>query len=252
MNNTIQIERHGSTAVIILNRGTTNAINPELLDDLTASMDDFKDDDSVHSLILTGNNEKFFSIGFDLPAISRMTRENFAGFYETFNRFCIELFTYPLPTIAAMKGHAVAGGCIISLCCDYRYIAEGKKYMGLNEIKLGVPLPHPNDCILKNLVSMQNYRDIMYFGDYYLPEDLYRMGLVDDILPMTELIPRALQQARSLGSLNRAAFRIMKSSKTGPVKKEIMSDLKTREKKFVECWYSDFTQEKIKEALEKF
>ena len=72
----------------------------------------------------------------------------------------------------------------MALCCDYRFIAEGRKLMGLNEVKLGVPVPYLGDCILRHLVGARHARDIMDTGDFYHPEVLLQMGMVDQALPL--------------------------------------------------------------------
>ena len=99
-----------------------------------------------------------------------------------------KLFTFPKPTAAAISGHAIAGGCILTLCCDYRYIAEGRKLMGLNEIKLGVPVPYVADCILRSLVGFRHAREIMESGDFYQPETSFQKGLVDAVLPLENVL----------------------------------------------------------------
>jgi enoyl-CoA hydratase/carnithine racemase len=140
----IRTEYHDKVAVVKLNRGITNALNLQLVNELAETLHGVKHDSDVHSLVLGSSNEKFFSIGFDVPELFELTKSDFKFFYQTFNRVCLDLYTLPKPTIAVITGHAIAGGAILALCCDYRFIAEGRKLMGLNEIRLGVPVPYPS------------------------------------------------------------------------------------------------------------
>ncbi|MEE8391251.1 MAG: enoyl-CoA hydratase/isomerase family protein [Anaerolineae bacterium] len=133
-------EYRDRVAIVKLNRPVTNALNLQLVDELTETLQNVRHDANVHSLVLGSSNEKFFSIGFDIPQLFELDRESFTKFYQAFNRVCLDLYTLPKPTVAAIPGHAIAGGCILALCCDYRLIAQGRKLMGLNEIKLGVPI----------------------------------------------------------------------------------------------------------------
>jgi enoyl-CoA hydratase/carnithine racemase len=248
----ISIEQQDRIAIVKLSRGTTNPINLQLVDELSETVKRLKDDSEARALVLCSSNDKFFSIGLDIPELFKLSREDFGVFYRSFNRLCMDLHAIPRPTIAAITGHATAGGCILAYCCDYRFIAEGRKLMGLNEIKLGVPIPYPADCILRNLVGVRDARDIMDSGEFYQPEDLLRIGLVDQILPLEQVLPRSIEKARLLGDSSQEAFAMIKRNRTDTVHKEILERLKQREQCFIELWYSDDVRKRLKEAMEKF
>ncbi|MCK4251846.1 enoyl-CoA hydratase/isomerase family protein, partial [candidate division WOR-3 bacterium] len=184
----IRIEHYNNVAIVKLDRNVTNALNLELVTKLDETLHKVKKDSNIHSLVLTSSNEKFFSIGFDIPQLFELSKNDFKVFYKAFNRVCMELYTLPKLTIAAITGHAVAGGCILALCCDYRFIADGRKKMGLNEIKLGVPVPYLADCVLRQIVGFRNAREIMDTGEFYESEKLLQMGMVDLILPLDQLL----------------------------------------------------------------
>ena len=105
-------------------------------------------------MLLCGGN-KFFSIGLDLPALLKLDRPAMHHFLEDFNDLCLALFTAAFPTACALAGHAVAGGNILALTCNYRYAISGKK-IGLNELKLGVPVPYLADMILRHTIGNQS------------------------------------------------------------------------------------------------
>jgi enoyl-CoA hydratase/carnithine racemase len=149
----ISLDRQENVAVLKLDRSTTNAINLGLVETLSAALQEVKHDTKARSLVLTSANNKFFSIGFDIPDLYDLDRPEFETFYREFNALCMDLYTLPKPVMACLNGHAIAGGCILALCCDYRLIAGGKKLIGLNEVKLGVPVPYLADCILRELVG---------------------------------------------------------------------------------------------------
>ena len=122
----INIDYKNTVAVVELRRGKTNALDLELVGNLQKSLQQLKADPGVRGVVLASASEKFFSIGFDIPQLFELARENFRVFYHDFNQVCLELYTLPKPTIAAINGHAVAGGCILTLCCDYRFIGQGR------------------------------------------------------------------------------------------------------------------------------
>jgi enoyl-CoA hydratase/carnithine racemase len=250
--NMIGVETRDQVAIVRLDRPVTNAINLQLVGELAETLEGVKQDSDVHSLVLGSSNDKFFSIGFDIPQLFDLTREDFRSFYEAFNRMCLDLYTLPKPTVAAITGHAIAGGCILALCCDYRFIAQGRKLMGLNEIKLGVPVPYVADCVLRHLVGVRNGRDIMDSGEFYGPEELSRMGVIDQAWPLEQVLPKAVEQAGLLGALTQQAFAMIKRNRVEVVEAQVLARLEEREQFFVERWYSDEARGRLREAMEKF
>jgi enoyl-CoA hydratase/carnithine racemase len=248
------IEREDMEGVtrLVLKNGVTNPISLEFVQELHGLVVEARDDPSVRSLVMVSGNDKFFSIGFDLPTLSKQGKEDVMLFYQSFNRLTIDLFTMPKPTVAALKGHAIAGGCILALCFDYRYMAEGRKLMGLNEVKLGLPVPYPADNILRHLVGDSHARDIMEGGEFFEAEDSLKMGLVDEVLPMEKVLERSMEKAKQLGGMPEIAFSMIKQNRVEPVKGRILARLEQRELYFLECFFSEGTQALIKEAVMKF
>lgn len=248
----IHIEYLNKVCILKLNRGITNAINLQLVTKLTESLMQMKQDSDVHSIVLVSSNEKFFSIGFDIPQLFELTKEDFRVFYRSFNKLCMDLYTFPKPTIAAITGHAIAGGCILAICCDYRFISKGRKLMGLNEIKLGVPVPYPADCILRQIVGTQKARELLNTGEFYQPEELIQMGMVDKVLSLKQVLPGSIKKAKLLGTMPRKAFMLRKRNRVQTVEAQILNNLVEKEHFFIECWYADGARERLKEAMKKF
>ncbi|MFX0170806.1 MAG: enoyl-CoA hydratase/isomerase family protein [Candidatus Hodarchaeota archaeon] len=248
----LDIEYKETVGILKLNREITNALNSELIRKLTEALHTMESDPEVRSLVFSSSNEKFFSIGLDIPELFNLSKEEFAEFYHSYNNFCIDLYTFPKPTIAAITGHAIAGGCIITLCCDYRLIAEGRKLMGLNEIKLGVPIPYPGDCILRQLVGIKIAREITDIGDFYDAEALLKIGMVDEVIPINQLLSISIERAHKLSSLPLDAFIKIKRNRIEAVENQVRKNIKEKEKQFIESWYMDTTRERLKEAMTKF
>ena len=248
----IRIEYHDGVMLVTLNRPVTNALNLQLVNELAETLQEVKRDPDVRGLVVSGANVKFFSIGFDIPQLVELTREDFDTFYRAFNQLCLDLYTLPKPTVAAITGHAIAGGCILALCCDYRFIAAGRKLMGLDEIKLGVPVPYLADCILQRVAGVRNGRDMLDGGEFYPPEQLLRMGVVDRVLPLEQVLPESIDKARSLGASPQAAFAMIKRNREEMVEARVLAQQEEKQRLFVECWYSDETRERLREAIEKF
>lgn len=248
----IQTEYRGSVALVRLDRDVTNPIDLQLLHQLGETLTKIQEDSNARSVVLQSTNDKFFSIGFHIPQLFELTRVEFRIFYHTFNQFCIDLYTFPKPTVAAITGHAIAGGCILALCCDYRFIAEGRKLMGLNEVKLGVPVPYPGDCILRDLVGVRYAREIMELGEFYEPLDSLRMGLVDHVSKLEKVLPQAIEKAEKLGGMSNKPFDIIKKNRVEPVESQIHKHLEGKEDLFLECWFSEEARRQLQEALKRF
>jgi enoyl-CoA hydratase/carnithine racemase len=248
----IATEDHNGTMIIKLDRGVTNALNLGLIRELSEALGRVESDPDIHSLVLTSANEKFFSIGFDIPGLFDLSKEEFKIFYQAFNRLCLKLYMLPKPTIAAITGHAIAGGCILALCCDERYIAAGRKLIGLNEIKLGVPVPYVADCLLGDWIGTRLARQVMEGGEFYPPEDALQMCMVDQALPLDDVLPRSLVRAGAMGSLPSNAMQVIKTNRVERVAAQIQAQLGEKVAIFIECWYADDTRARLREAMEKF
>ena len=103
----VSLEAHEDIALLRLNNGVTNAISPELVDDLTDAVKRIKNESK--GMVLAGGN-KFFCIGLDLPTLLRLDRPDMVEFYRRFNQAVLDLYTLPIPTACAIDGHATAGG----------------------------------------------------------------------------------------------------------------------------------------------
>lgn len=248
----VRLEYHERVSVLRLNREVTNAINLTLVNALAEKLREMRKNQNVQGVVITSSNDKFFSIGFDIPELIGLSKDAFREFYHSFNQLCLDLYTFSKPTIAAITGHAVAGGCILTLCCDYRFIAKGKKLMGLNEVKLGVPIPYPADRILHQLVGNRNARDIVDSGEFFPPERLQEMAVVDEVLPLERVLPASIEKVKLLGAMPHRGFEQIKQNRTEKIAEQIKNDLSEKENTFIDCWYSQDTHQRLKDAIKKF
>jgi enoyl-CoA hydratase/carnithine racemase len=235
-----------------LARGVTNALSPDMVTQLTVALRLAHVDTSIRSIVIASANDKFFSMGLDLAQIIDLPRSELAPFIGAFNRMCLDLYTSPKPTVAAITGHATAGGCILALCCDYRLIAEGRKLMGLNEIKLGVPVPLLAYCILQGIVGWRNAREVIDSGEFYAPASALLVGLVDRVLALGDVIPKAVEWAETLGAHPKQAFATNKATRTRPVEEQVRAAGDSADRQFLDCWYSETAQARLREAAAKF
>jgi enoyl-CoA hydratase len=200
-------------AVLRMDFGKANAIGNSFLERFSSMLDDVERQ-KPRALVITGEG-KVFSAGLDLPALLELDAAQVGGFIDRFSGFMLRLFQLPLPVVAAINGHAVAGGCVLALQCDVRIMAAGT--IGLNEVRIGVGLPAVVLETLRLQVSPSFLRPIAQEGRLFEPDDALRAGLVDEVVPPERLLPRALEKAGELGALPSEAFGRIKRSLRAPV-----------------------------------
>jgi enoyl-CoA hydratase/carnithine racemase len=247
--NKVKIEAQGDVAVVRMTNGVTNAVNPELIKDLTVALETVQKD--FRGMVLTGNT-KFFVIGFDVPTLLKLDRPGMADFFHRFNQLTLDLFTLPLPTACAIAGHAIGGGNILALTTDYRFMAEGTKRIGLNEIQLGIPVPYSADLILRQIVGDRTATEMLYTGALMPASAALEAGLVDEVTQEEELEQKAIEKISSLVKLSREGFAAIKANRTDSIYEAYQAGFENKNAQFVDCWFSKNVQELLFKAAEKF
>ncbi len=241
-----------SVAIIRLAKSVTNPIGMQLVNDLSAKVREARDDPEVHAVMLTGESDRFFSIGLDIPELIDYDKDEFTQFIHLFDQLCMDLYSLPKPTVVAIRGHATAGGAILALTGDHRVMTSGRAVMGLNEVRLGVVVPYPADRMLRDLVGSRSARDIMEVGDFFDPPELLAMGLVDEVVPPDQVLFIARELATSLAASSAEAYAAIKANRTAPVVADIEAHLEAKQREFVDMWYSEHAQAQLEEAMLKF
>ncbi len=247
--NKVVIEAQGDVAVVRMANGVTNAINPESIEDLAIVLDSVQKD--FRGMVLAGNT-KFFAIGFDVPTLLKLDRPGMVDFFNRFNQLTLDIFTLFLPTACAIAGHAVGGGNILALTCDYRFMAEGKKRIGLNEVQLGIPVPYLPDLILRQIVGDRAARDMLYTGAMMPVTDALEIGLVDEVVPEGNLEERAIEKITNLAKLPLGGFAAIKSNRTDSIRATYLAAYEKKNTQFFDLWFSKDVQELLFKASEKF
>jgi enoyl-CoA hydratase/carnithine racemase len=236
-------------AVLRINSGPTNPISSKFLDELSQTLHEIKG--TARGMVLCGGDQ-FFSAGFNLPELLKFGRPAMGDYFERFNRLCLDLFSVPIPTICALSGHAVAGGNILALTCDYRYAASEKKKIGLNEVKLGIPVPYLADMILRHIIGNRYATQMIFSSEFMSFEDAKIIGLIDVIGSAEELEDFTIERLSQIASYPSEAFAAAKANKVEEIKGKYEKYFKAKNEEFLDCWFSDPVQKNLLEASTKF
>jgi 3,2-trans-enoyl-CoA isomerase len=228
-----------------MTRGKVHALNEEMVDHLAARFEQLREDKKTQAVILTGQGS-FFSFGLDVPELYDYTRDDFIGFLDKFTALYTSIFTFPKPVIAAINGHAIAGGCMLATACDYRTMVSGKPRISLNEITFGSQVFDGSVEMLKCCVGHRSAETILLEGRMYSAEQGHELGLIDRAVPVEQLLPIAREAAARYLSNDLRAFAAIKKLLRGPIG-ERMKELDTSGNRvFADLWYSPATREQLK------
>src|SRR5262249_11196332 len=148
-------------------------------------------------VVLTGA-ERCFCAGLDLRELYEFDRTTLAAFVERLDETVLAWFTLPRPTVAAVNGHAIAGGGVLAVACDLRVAVDRDARIGLNEVQVGIPFPAVPLAVSRYALSPAHVREVLLFGALYGPPEALKRGLVDEVTPAADLLARARQLAHGI------------------------------------------------------
>jgi len=184
-------EKKGAIAYVTLNRPKVlNALNQRTWQDLRAAFEDARDDADVRGVILTGAGDKAFIAGADISELAKVTAVQ-AERSSTYGQEVLNLVeNLGKPVVAAINGFALGGGCETAMACTIRLATESARF-GQPEVKLGVPPGGGGTQRLPRLVGKGRALQLILSGEMITAQEAYRIGLVNEVVPAAELIPRA-------------------------------------------------------------
>jgi enoyl-CoA hydratase/carnithine racemase len=232
-----------------LDNGVTNVVGNDLVEDLSGALK--RVERECRGMVLAGGT-KFFCMGLNLPELLKLDRQGMSDFWHRFNQVNLDLYTLPMPTASAMAGHAPAAGTVFMLDCDFRVATSEKKMIGLNEVKLGVPVPYLTTLILGQTVTNQAAIEILYRGEFMEPGKAAEIGLVDGVVDPELVEEVALMRIREVAALPSSSLAAIKANRVEEVASRFEQNRKDQEAIFIDCWFNEMTQKILAKAAEKF
>ena len=244
----IERQDHDGVRVLRLAHGKVSALDIELGQAFIAELK-AADEDPVRAVVVTGSGSSF-SAGVDLFRLIKDGPSYGERFLPVLDTMLRNTLTFPKPLVAAVNGHAIAGGCILAAACDRRLMAEGNGRIGIPELVVGVPFPALPLQIVAARMSDRAFRDLVFTGRTVQVDEALALGLIDEKCPADGLLDRAIAAARQLATIPAAAFALTKEAVTTLIldRTACLSDLNAR---VVHAWMQPQTYDTIRAYLER-
>lgn len=241
-------EREEGVAVLRLEHGKVNAMDLPLCEALTKQLAVLAAD-SCEAVVLTGAGNSFCA-GVDLVRLAEGGPEYVKHFLPAMDTLFHTLLTFPKPMVAALNGHALAGGCIIAACCDHVVMADGQGRVGVTELAVGVPFPILPLEIVRARVTERDGRDLVYSARTMLPAEAMAVGLVDQVVPAADLLTRAMEAAARLAAIAPVTFGITKRAMVAPILARVR-DAAAIDADVTHAWQGDEVLSRVRAFLDR-
>ena len=246
----IDYEVDGAVGIITINRPKAlNALNEDVLNELEQAFDAV-DLSVVRCLILTGAGEKSFVAGADIGAMSTMTKAEGTAFGKKGNDIFLKIEKFPIPVIAAINGFALGGGCEISMSCDIRICSENALF-GQPEVGLGITPGFGGTQRLARLVGAGMAKQLIYTARNIDAAEAKRIGLVNEVYPLADLMPAAKKMAAGIAGNAPIAVRACKKAINEGLQVSIDEGVAIEEELFGSCFESYDQREGMANFLRK-
>ena len=243
-------EVEGAVGILTINRPKAlNALNSQVLEELDAALNAV-DLDVIRALILTGAGEKSFVAGADIGEMSSLTKAEGEAFGKKGNDVFRKIETFPIPVIAAINGFALGGGCEISMSCDIRICSENAVF-GQPEVGLGITPGFGGTQRLARIVGVGKAKEMIYGGRNIKADEAYRIGLVNNVYPLEELMPAAKKLAATIAKNAPIAVRNCKKAINEGLQVDMDQAIVIEEKLFGDCFETYDQKEGMTAFLEK-
>jgi enoyl-CoA hydratase len=240
-----RLERRDGLALVRLTCGKANALNSRSLAALEQALDEAAGGEA-RGLVLTGY-DRFFSAGLDLVSLYGLQPDAMDAFMQQFDAVMLRVFAFPGPVVAAVGGHAVAGGAVLALACDARVMGAAAGRFGLNEIRLGVPFPASALEIIRYAIPAGSVEQALYEGELLEPREALARGLLTTVVD-GDVVEAAHRMCARLAAAPARAFETIKAALKGPAVERAQATLEPLRWAFVEAWYAPEGRRRIGEA----
>lgn len=242
----VRLEVDSGVGTIRIDRPKMNALNFQLQDEIEAICDEVRGRDDVAAVVLYGG-ERVFAAGADIKEMAAMSYQEMAVRSVQLQGFTRAIAAIPQPTVAAITGFALGGGCEVALAADVRFVADDAK-LGQPEILLGIIPGAGGTQRLSRLIGPAKAKDIMYTGRFVDAQEALRIGLADRVLPAEDVYAAAVAWARQFVGAASLALRAIKESVDVGLEVDLQTGLEVERTQFAAL----FATKDQKSGMESF
>jgi len=240
----VQVASAGAARLVRMDLPRGNAIGRAFLDEMGRTLDALHAEGSP-PLVLTGVRQEF-CVGLDLVEAFALGRKELETFGEDFAALFLRLFTWAGPPAAAVIGHAIAGGAILALACDRRFLVSGASSFGLNEVRLGIPFPPVALEIARHAAPTAAHVPLLLDGRRFNAEEALALGLVHRLADHPErAVAEAVGWAQEVAQVPARAWALVKGDLLEPALKNLREEGDHLRARFVEAWLGPDARKRI-------
>jgi enoyl-CoA hydratase len=243
----IDIEIEDGIAVVTLKHGKANALDIELCEALAARFMELRKS-NAKAVVITGQG-KIFSAGVNLIKLSEGGADYIRKFLPALHGLYDAVFYQPKPVVAAINGHAIAGGCVLACCADRRVMANDGGRIGVTELLVGVPFPALAFEIMRHATPPYFFTETMLSGATFPAGVAAHRGLVNEAVEPAALLARAMAAAQELAALSPPAFAQTKMQIRAPVTERVAQSGKATDEAVTEVWAAPKTLAYIRDYV---
>ncbi|NOR50702.1 MAG: enoyl-CoA hydratase/isomerase family protein [Desulfuromonadales bacterium] len=233
------IEQQDEITLLHMQYGSANAMDVDFCTALSKTIKELAET-SCKAIVLTGKG-KIFCAGVDLPKLLEGGADYVRQFLPALDEVLETIFFCNKPVVAAVNGHAIAGGCLLACTADRRLMVDGKSQIGVPELRVGVPSPAVALEIMRAKTSSAFFEEVTLGAATYTAQEALKRGLIDEIVEKDQLLTEAISAAEALASIRPEIFSFSKQQIRQPVREAIDSRTKGQEAELFALWESDDT-----------
>lgn len=247
----VDFDKSTGVAVLTMQSPPVNSMSLDFITELCINLEKLEMDKACRGLIVTSSLPKVFSAGLDILEMYGTSPERCGEFWRAVQEMWLKMYKSNMVTIAAINGSSPAGGCLMSLTCDYRIMADNPRYsIGLNETLLGIVAPFWFKDTMANTIGHRNTEMALALGLLYSPSDALNIGLVDQIVPQDQLLDTAAKTMTKWLAIPDHARQITKSMMRKATIDKMTSNREADIQNFVNFITKDSIQKSLRMYLE--
>lgn len=247
----VDFDQSTGVAVLHLQSPPVNSLSLDFLTEFCICLEKLEMDKSCKGLIITSSQPKVFSAGLDIMEMYGKSPEHCGVFWKAVQEMWLKLYSSNMVTIAAINGSSPAGGCLMTLTCDYRIMADNPRYsIGLNETQLGIVAPFWFKDSLVNTVGHRHAEMALELGLLYKPSEALKIGMVDQLVPEDQVLSTAAQTMKMWLAIPDHARQITKTMMRKPTIEKLVAHREADINNFVTFITKDSIQKSLRMYIE--